>query len=54
MRAFMVGFLLGVGVTVGGAFALDFRSTDAGKKVVNWGMLGQKAGEFSPTRFLPN
>jgi hypothetical protein len=52
MRAFLMGFILGVGLTVGGAFALDFRVADAGKKVVNWGMLGQKAGEFSPTRFL--
>jgi hypothetical protein len=54
MRAFLVGFLLGIGVTVGGAFALDFKSTDAGKKVVNWGMIGQKAGELSPTKFLHN
>jgi hypothetical protein len=46
--------MLGVGVTVGGAFALDFRSADTGAKVVNWGMLGQKAGELSPTRFLRN
>ena len=54
MRAFMIGFVLGVGVTVGGAFALDVRSPSGGEKVVNWGMLGQKAGELSPTRFLRN
>jgi hypothetical protein len=52
MRAFLVGFLFGVGVTVGGAFALDFKSADANKKVVNWGMIGQKAGELSPTKLL--
>lgn len=52
MRTFLVGFIFGVGLTVGGAFALDFRATDSGKKVVNWGMLGQKAGELSPTRLL--
>ena len=52
MRAFLMGFLLGVGLTVGGAFALDFRSADGNKKVVNWGMIGQKAGELSPTKFL--
>lgn len=54
MRAFLVGFILGVGVTVGGAFALDLRSTDSRQKVVNWGMIGQKAGELSPARFLRN
>jgi hypothetical protein len=54
MRAFLVGFLFGVGVTVGGAFALDFKSADATKKVVNWGMIGQKAGELSPTKLLRN
>jgi hypothetical protein len=54
MRVFLVGLVLGVGVTVGGAFALDFRSTDANKKVVNWSMIGQKAGELSPTKFLRN
>jgi hypothetical protein len=52
MRTFLMGFMLGVGLTVGGAYALDFRTGDAGKNVVNWGMLGQKAGELSPTRFL--
>jgi hypothetical protein len=54
MRAFLVGFLLGIAVTIGGAYALDVRAADAGKKVVNWGMLGQKAGELSPTRLLRN
>ena len=52
MRAFLYGFIFGIGLTVGGAYALDFRATEAGKKVVNWGMLGQKAGELSPTRLL--
>jgi hypothetical protein len=52
MRVFLVGFVLGAGLMVGGAFALDFRAADAGHKVVNWGMLGQKAGGLSPTRFL--
>jgi hypothetical protein len=54
MRAFLTGLVLGVGITVGGAVALDWRAHDAGQKVVNWGMLGQKAGAFSPTHFLHN
>jgi hypothetical protein len=54
MRAFMIGLVLGVGLTVGGAVALDWKSPDAGQKVVNWGMLSQKAVAFSPARFLRN
>jgi len=52
MRTFLVGMMLGAGMTVGGAFAVDVRSPSPDQKVVNWGMLAQKAGEFSPTRFL--
>jgi len=54
MRTLLMGIVLGVGLTVGGVFALDWKAPDAGQKVVNWGMLGQKAGAFSPTRFLHN
>lgn len=54
MRTFLMGFVLGIGLTVGGAIALDWKSPDAGQKIVNWGMLSQKAVAFSPTRFLRN
>jgi hypothetical protein len=54
MRTFLIGLFLGVGMTVGGAVALDWKSPDAGQKVVNWGMLSQKVVAFSPTRLLRN
>jgi gas vesicle protein len=54
MRAFLLGLVFGVGVTIGGVVALDLRAPDAGQKVVNWGMLGQKVSSLSPTRYLRN
>lgn len=54
MRKLLLGIILGVGLTVGGAVAMDWKTPDAGQKVVNWGMLGHKVSAFSPTHFLHN
>jgi hypothetical protein len=52
MRTFLVGLFLGIGLTIGGAVAIDWKAPDTNQKVVNWGMLSQKAVAFSPARFL--
>lgn len=51
MRTFTLGLLVGVGLTVGGAIALDWK-TDAKQKVVNWTVLSQKAVAFTPAHLL--